>query len=104
MNPNTKISYDTVSEAVNGLKKRGYALDFNLGENCLICHEDKFDIKDFEIVEVYRFEGNSDPADSAVVYAVESVRGDKGVLVTGYGISAEGLSAEMARKLHIHYN
>jgi hypothetical protein len=98
------ISYDTVSEAVNGLKKRGYTLDFNLGENCLICHKDKFDINDFEIVEVYRFEGNSDPADEAAVYAVESVRGDKGVLVTGYGISAEGLSAEMARKLSIQYN
>ncbi len=34
--------YDTVSAAVNGLKKRGYTLDFNLAENCLICHDDKY--------------------------------------------------------------
>ena len=60
-------SYDTVSEAVNGLKTRGFELDFNLQENCLICHKDKFDVNDFEIVEVYRFEGNSDPSDEAVV-------------------------------------
>ena len=95
-------TYDTVTEAVNGLKKRGFDLDLNLKENCLVCHGRKFNVKDFEIVEVYRFEGNTDPADEAVVYGVESVDGLKGVLVNGYGISAEGMSDEMAKKLEIH--
>lgn len=95
-------SYDTVSEAVNGLKKRGFELDFNLQENCLVCHEHKFDVADFEIVEVYRFEGNSDPADEAVVYAIQSVGGVKGVLVNGYGGSADEMSSEMAKKLQMH--
>lgn len=97
------ISYDTVSEAVNDLRKRGFTIDFNLKENCLVCHDDKFDVNDFEIVEVYRFEGNSDPSDEAIVYAIESVNGiKKGVLVSGYGISAEGMSAEMAKKLSVN--
>ena len=95
------IVYDTVSEAVSGLKKRNFNVDFNLEENCLVCHGDKFNVNDFEIVEVYRFEGNSDPSDEAVVYAIESVNGMKGILVSGYGISAEGMSAEMAKKLSI---
>ena len=94
-------SYDTLSEAVNGLKARGYALDFNLSENCLVCQGNKYDINDFEIVEFHRFEGNTDPADEAIVYAIESKKGDKGVLVSGYGISAEGMSAEMAKKLQV---
>ena len=96
--------YDTVSEAVNGLKKRGYTLDFNLAEHCLICHGDKFDINDFEITEMHRFEGNTDPSDEAVVYAIESKKGRKGVLVNGYGVSAEAISGEMARKLSIARN
>jgi hypothetical protein len=96
--------YDTVSEAVNGLKKRGYSMDFNLSENCIICHTDKFDVNDFEIVETYRFEGNTDPSDEAVVYAIESVDGKKGVLVNGYGISAEAMGAEMAKKLSTNKN
>ena len=95
------IAYDTVTEAVKGLKERGFTTDFNLEENCIVCHSDKFDVKDFDIVEFYRFEGNSDPSDQAVVYAIESVNGMKGVLVGGYGISAEGMSADMARKLSI---
>jgi hypothetical protein len=97
-------AYDTLSEAVNGLRRRGFTLDFNLEENCLICHQDRIDPDDFEIVEFYRFEGNSDPADEAVIYAIESKKGQKGVLVSGYGISAEGISADMAQKLQMHNN
>ena len=97
-------AYDTVTEAVNGLKKRGFTLDFNLEENCLICSDKNYDLADFEITEVYRFEGNTDPADEAVVYGVESKDGQKGVLVSGYGISAEGMSAEMAKKLTLHHD
>jgi hypothetical protein len=95
-------NYDTVTEAVEGLRNRGYTLDFNLLENCLICNNQKFSPSDFEIVEVYRFEGNSDPADEAVVYAIESNNGKKGILVSGYGISADPMTAEMAKKLSIH--
>ncbi len=94
-------TYDTLSEAVNGLRKRGFSVDFNLRENCLVCQGNKFDVNDFEIVEFHRFEGNTDPADQAVLYAIESNNGMKGVLVSGYGISAEGMSAEMARKLQM---
>jgi hypothetical protein len=96
------IVYDTVSQALNGLKKRGFDLDFNLEENRLTCQNDKFDVDEFEIVEVYRFEGNTDPADEAVVYAIQSVYGQKGVLVNGYGISANTMNADMIKKLSIH--
>lgn len=95
-------SYDTLSEAVNDLRKRGFTVDFNLQENCLVCHSDKFNIEDFEVAEVYRFEGNTDPADEAIVFGIESKTGVKGVLVSGYGVSAEGMSAEMAKKLSLH--
>jgi hypothetical protein len=98
------IYYDTVSEAVNGLKSRGFNMDFNLAENCLVCNTDKFNVQDFEIVEFYRFEGNTDPSDEAAVYAIESNTGLKGVLVSGYGISAEGMSADMIKKLSMHRN
>ncbi len=91
--------YDTLSQATNGLKQRGFTVDFNLQENCLICNTGKFDPDDFEIVEFHRFEGESNPDDLSIVYAIESNDGLKGVLVSGYGISAEGMSAEMAKKL-----
>jgi hypothetical protein len=98
------IAYDTVSQAVNGLKERGYTLDFNLKSNSVECLGQKFNPKDFEITEVYRFEGNSDPADESVVFAIESKSGMKGVLVNAFGVYSEPLSDEMVSKLSIHKN
>lgn len=92
-------AYDTLSGAINGMRERGFTVDFNLQENCLVCQGEKYDVKDFEIVEFYRFEGDSNPSDESIVYGIESMKGVKGVLVSGYGISAEGISAEMAKKL-----
>jgi hypothetical protein len=63
---------------------------------------DAWHMNDFEIVDVYRYEGNSDPADEAAVYAIRSKDGHKGVLVTGYGISSEGISSDLLKKLNDH--
>jgi len=94
--------YETLSEAINDLRKRGYIIDFNIEDNCLVCHTDRFDVNDFEIVEVHRFEGETNPDDSSVLYAIESKKGDKGLLVSAYGAYAEGMSIDMATKLALH--
>jgi hypothetical protein len=98
-------TYDTVAEAVNGLKQRGFTIDFNMEADRLCCTETPLDLSpaEFEITEFYRFEGNSDPADEAIVYAIESKKGDRGLLVTGFGISAEGLGEEMIEKLKVKH-
>jgi len=93
--------YDTVTSAINGLRNRGFTEDFNLEENCLICNAQKFDADEFAIKEVYRFEGNSDPGDEAVVYAIESTTGIKGVLVNAYGYQSETMSDKIAKKLRM---
>jgi len=92
-------AYDTMTDALRDLRTRGYTVDFSLAENCIICNEEKFSPADFEIVETYRFEGNTDPADEADVYAIESNTGIKGVLVNGYGVYANTMNAEMAKKI-----
>lgn len=96
-------TYDTVSQAVNGLKERGYVTDFNIEYDCIVCREIPLRLKpdEFEISEVYRYEGLSDPADEAVVYAIESRHGQKGVLVNGFGISADVVSDELVSKLSV---
>lgn len=94
-------TYDTVAEALKGLKQRGYSIDFNLEADRIHCPDQELSLKpeDFTITEFYRFEGESDPADEAVVYAIESRDGEKGLLVTGFGITAEGVGEEMVEKL-----
>ena len=92
--------YATVTDAISELRKQGFLVDFNLKENSLEADSVKFTSEEFEILDVYRYEGNSDPADEATVYAIESQSGLKGILVTGYGVSSDTVSAQMLRKLH----
>lgn len=94
-----KLHYASVSQAIEILRKQGYTTDFNLEENCLVCNNVKFTVDDFKIVDVYRYEGNTDPADEASVYAIESKNGVKGILVSGYGPSSDTMSTAMLNKL-----
>lgn len=92
----------TVSEVINHLKIEGYIVDFNLKENCLECHGNYLQIfpDEFVIDKSYRFEGPSDPADEAVVYAISSAKHNvKGTLVNGYGVYSETLTNEMIQAL-----
>ena len=98
-------NYDTVTEAVKGLKARGYAIDFNVAFDKLICSNNSVCLNpaEFEIVEVYRFEGESNPSDEDVVYAVESKDGNhKGVVTSAFGLYADSISNEMIQKLSMH--
>ncbi|MBI2730267.1 MAG: phosphoribosylpyrophosphate synthetase [Sphingobacteriales bacterium] len=101
------FNYDTVTEAIAGLKQRGYTIDFNLEYDCIVCHDTPMSLMpgEFEITEVYRFEGDSDPADEAIVYAIESKHGEKGVLVNAFGIYSDSVSDELIKKLKVqHHN
>ncbi|MFM6926524.1 MAG: phosphoribosylpyrophosphate synthetase [Ferruginibacter sp.] len=98
-------TYDTVTEALKDLKLRGFTTDFNIAFDKLMCSENKVCLNpdEFEIVEVYRFEGETDPGDENVVYAVESKDGKiKGSFISAFGTYAESASNEMVRKLSMH--
>lgn len=94
----------TLCEVLNALANHGYTFDFNLKndqlndiENPLQKHPEQFLIDKY-----YRFEGESDPEDEAIVYAISSINGKiKGLLVNGYGISSENYSDEIIKKLSI---
>lgn len=93
----------TVSEVLNVLKKRGYTVDFNLQDTCLVCHNNSLKIfpDEFVVDKHYRFEGVSDPGDEAIVYAISSTKHNlKGTLVNGYGIYADKIADEMVQALN----
>ncbi|MGP8217192.1 MAG: phosphoribosylpyrophosphate synthetase [Bacteroidia bacterium] len=99
------MGYDTLSEAMNELKKEGYTEDFNLQHDCLTCKNGtkKVFTDDFVIDKFFRFEGNTDPDDESILYAISSPKHHiNGVLVNGYGISSEPLTNEMVEKLKTH--
>ena len=98
-----KFHYATITEAVSELKNQGYTCDFILANNQLTADGKSYPATDFEITDLYRYEGISDPGDEATVYALASDNGTKGTLVTGYGASFDEASDETLRQLHYKY-
>jgi hypothetical protein len=100
-------NYDTVSEALNDLAKRGFTHDFNIHEeaDCLVCNNTKTQLSpnEFEIMETYRFEGDTDPADEMIVFAIASMKHNiKGTLINAYGIYADTSTSKIVEKLINH--
>ncbi len=92
----------TLVDTINALGKEGYTEDFNLKHDWIEFSDKDHKIlyNEFHIDKYFRFEGNTDPADECILYAITSEKYDiKGVLVNGYGISSEVISNEMLEKL-----
>ena len=95
-------SYNTLVEAVEGLEKEGYTEEFNLKQNYLESSNGKFQIlhHEFEIDKFFRFEGDTDPADESILYAISSLKYNlKGVLVNAFGIYSDPIADELMKKL-----
>jgi hypothetical protein len=100
-------NYDTVSEAVNDLAKRGYNTDLSVHEDgeCLICHQPSLSLSpdEFKIDEIHRFEGLTDPADEMIVFAISSESHQvKGTIVNAFGAYSDSDTSKIVQHLFKH--
>ena len=97
------ITYNNLVEATNDLMKRGYTENLSL-EGDTVDDKDKnihMTADDFVIDEFYRFEGETNPSDMSIVYAVTSAKYNlKGVLVNAFGTYANSSSSAIQAKLN----
>ncbi len=82
-----KLHMTTLVSCINRLEGAGYVTQFKaLPEGLMSLTTQKtFNPAQVRIVHFFRFEGESDPSDSAILYAIEAWDGEKGTLVDGYG-------------------
>lgn len=97
-------TYDTAVEALNDLYDKGYTTDFSFlkEKDCIYCHASNQALKadEFVIDEVHRFEGDSDPGDEMVVYAISSDTYElKGTLINAFGIYSDSGTSHIIEKL-----
>ncbi|NCI50160.1 phosphoribosylpyrophosphate synthetase [Sediminibacterium roseum] len=97
--------YENLVDALKDLKNRGFTTDFNIAFDNIQCQASGVCLSpsQFEIVEHYRFEGETNPSDSSVIYAVQSLDGSmKGTLISAYGVYSDAVSEQMIQKLYVH--
>lgn len=97
-------TYDNLVDAINDLKAAGYTTDFNLAFDQIKCVSTGVCLlpSQFDIVAHYRFEGDTDPSNSSVLYVIESHDHQmKGILISAYGVYSDTVSDEMISKLQV---
>jgi hypothetical protein len=82
---------NTLTERVNKMTQNGYTDNMKVTKEGLYSTEkDKtYQPEEISIIDFFRFEGQSDPADNAILYVIETEDGCKGMLIDSYGAYAD---------------
>jgi len=86
-----KSKYTGLAEAIQELKKEGFTANFELLDHSFtdVGNGRVYRPDQLAIVDHWRIEGVSDPDDMAVLYAIESTDGNKGIVVDAFGTYAD---------------
>ena len=92
---------DTLSETMNSQREKGFTEDFMFYENKFLIKDKnkEYNPEDLTIVEVFRFEGMSDPSDMEVIYAIETNDGYKGLFIDAFGAYGAQDAFEVAESI-----
>lgn len=91
LNNNENAAMTSLSVVINNLTANGYTGNFIVDNDGFMNKSsgERFHPEDLTIVKVYRFEGQSDPADMSVVFAIETRNGTKGLFIDAFGTYAD---------------
>jgi len=96
-------TYRTMTEAVEDLKRRGFAASFEWQKGAFLEARTgrTFAPDDLTIVEHHRFEGASNPDDMSVVYAIEATDGTRGTVADAFGTYANPDLGEFLKRVRM---
>ena len=86
-----KTEMKTLVSCMNSLLEKGYKENFVMDEKGLKAMESEktYQPGDIKITDFYRFEGESDPGDNSILYAIETSDGVKGTITDAFGPYAD---------------
>jgi hypothetical protein len=94
-------SMKTLSSTTRKLSQNGYVTQFKATSNGLESLEthEVYSPEEVKIINFYRFEGESDPSDNAILYVLETSRGEKGTLTDAYGVYTDLKVSEFVKQV-----
>lgn len=99
--PEIKQDMSSMLKILQDLTKTGYETQFKACEKGLTSMTTNtcYKPKDVEVKHFYRFEGESDPDDNSIVYAIETKTGEKGTLIDSYGAYSDPLIEKFIKQV-----
>lgn len=81
----------SMASCLNKMVLEGYEDDFKISDKGLksLKTDKVYQPEQINIVNFFRFEGQSDPDDNTIMYVIETTDGSKGTLIDAYGPYAD---------------
>lgn len=97
-----KVNMDSLVTVLAEIENLGFTSQFEVNGKSLVSlkTDHHFMPNQIKIAHFYRFEGESNPEDSSIMYAIETNTDEKGTLVDGYGTAADPATADFMRKVN----
>ena len=91
----------TLVSSLNSLVQQGFTEDYKVNEKGLksIQSDRIYTPQEVKVLNFYRFEGSSDPADNSILYAIETSDGKRGTLVDAFGPYGDSKLAAFMREV-----
>lgn len=82
-----KTDMITLSQVLEKLRQKKMDNEFRWENGAFTTGNDKKYLpEELKIIKTYRFEGESDPADSSILYIIETAKGPTGYSIDAYGV------------------
>ena len=93
----------TVLEIIRTLNDKGYRVNFEIKDGKIKSGETQKEYTPEELIieKSYRYEGDSNPDDNAVVYVLTAKSGERGILVDSYGAYGDVKLAKIIRSIPV---
>jgi hypothetical protein len=95
-----------LEKCVNKLEADGFTDQYKVEKGKLfnLTNNKKYKAQDVKAVNFFRFEGQTDPDDMSILYAIETSDGRKGMLINAYGLYSDDDTDSFMRQVEISKN
>lgn len=93
----------TLSEMMQKFRDKHFIHDFEIKDKLLTCKEtdESFKEEDLIVDRTYRYEGDSNPDDMCILYAITANSGTQGILLDAYGTYANPQISEFIKNVPV---
>jgi len=98
----------TLTDVLERLRQKNRDTEFTInetGDGFKTSNGKEYKAEDLSIIKTYRFEGESDPGDSSIVYVIEAQDGTIGYSMDAYGVYStheEENYDDLIKKIPVH--
>ncbi|HMS33708.1 MAG TPA: phosphoribosylpyrophosphate synthetase [Ignavibacteria bacterium] len=93
----------TLTETIEKFRTKQFIHDFHIKDDYLVCDEtgEKFSAEELIIERTGRYEGDSNPDDMSVIYAITANSGTQGILIDAFGAYSNPAISEFIRNVPV---